>query len=114
MWRRPRKTGPPFLFVSRVSEKPYFTYVLWSPKGERFYVGISEDPVQRLAQHNAGISGWTTRYRPWRLVYTEQHADYTAARKREIELKAQNGGHGFFAMTGLSPIHFGKPSGSRS
>lgn len=29
--------------MSRVSGKPYFVYVLWSPSGQVFYVEISED-----------------------------------------------------------------------
>ena len=33
--------------MSRVSDKPYFVYVLWSLSGERFYTGISEGPLQR-------------------------------------------------------------------
>lgn len=96
--------------MSRVSGKPYFTYVLWSSSGQRFYIGISENPSQRLAQHNAGASWWTARYLPWALVYVEEHPDYSTARKRELELKAQKGGLGFFTMTGLDPLRFGRRS----
>jgi predicted GIY-YIG superfamily endonuclease len=38
--------------MSRVSGKPYFVYILWSPAGRRFYIGISENLVYRLQQHN--------------------------------------------------------------
>jgi putative endonuclease len=93
--------------MSRVAGKPYFVYVLWSAGGSRFYIGISEDPSQRLHQHNSGIrAGWTRRHRPWTLVHLEKYDTYTQARARERELKAQKGGAGFFAKTGLDPDTF--------
>src|SRR5438552_1745744 len=93
--------------MSRVSDKPYFVYVLWSDSVHRFYIGISEDPQSRLQQHNSGIGhGWTARHRPWRLVWTEKHVDYTSAKKRENSLKAQKGGKEFFGKTGLDPDLF--------
>ncbi|MGK2855799.1 MAG: GIY-YIG nuclease family protein [Thermoanaerobaculia bacterium] len=97
--------------MSRVSDKPYFVYVLWSESGGRFYVGISEDPASRLEQHNSEDGrGWTRRYRPWKLVTVEDYLDYSLARRRELELKAQKGGSGFFARLGLDPSDFGRGS----
>ena len=93
--------------MSRVSGKPYFLYVLWSDSGRRFYIGISEDADVRLKQHNEGAArSWTSRYRPWELVLAEPYPDYTSARRRELEPKAQRGGHGFFAKTGFDPDRF--------
>ena len=95
--------------MSRVSGKPYFVYVLWSASGSCFYIGISENPPVREGQHSAGtFKSWTKRYRPWTLVLSEQHPDYRSARKREIELKAQKGGKGFFEKTALDPAVFGR------
>src|SRR5207253_1276154 len=94
-------------FMSRVSDKPYFVYVLWSDSGGRFYTGIADDPEHRLEQHNSPAGKhWTMRFRPWRLVFREIHPDFTAARKRENELKKQKGGTGFFEKTGLDPTEF--------
>jgi hypothetical protein len=62
--------------MSRVSGKPYCVYVLWSPAGRRFHIGLSEDPQKRLAQHNQGDRGWTARYAAWKLVYSERCEDY--------------------------------------
>jgi putative endonuclease len=92
--------------MSLVSGKPYFVYVLWSKRASRFYIGISESPDHRLQQHNQARTGWTSRFRPWVLVYSERLADYREARKREIELKSQKGGRGFFLLTGLDPARF--------
>ena len=97
--------------MSRVSNKPYFVYVLWSDSGHRFYIGISENPAGRLAQHNAAQnSGWTSRYQPWQLVFSESHPDYTSARRRENELKMQKGGRGFFMKTGIDAARFERGS----
>jgi putative endonuclease len=85
--------------MSRVSDKPYFVYVLWSETSRRFYIGITENLAHRLAQHNEGLSAWTSRYRPWALVYQERKPDYGLARRRENELKRQKGGSGFFRLT---------------
>ena len=94
--------------MSRVSGKPYFLYVLWSVSATRFYIGISHNADARLLQHNAGVSKWTARYMPWELVYLERHADYSEARKREILLKKQKGGAGFYTLTGPDPSRFGR------
>lgn len=96
--------------MSRVSAKPYFLYILWSPSARRFYIGISENPQQRLRQHNEGEAGWTARYRPWILLHEERYENYRAARKREIELKQRKGGQGFYQLLGLDPERFGLPT----
>jgi len=96
--------------MSRVSGKPYFLYILWSRSACKFYIGISEDVDSRLIQHNAGLSTWTARYRPWELVRVESHGNYSEARKRELSLKKQRGGVGFYVLTGLDPSRFRKPA----
>ena len=93
--------------MSRVSGQHYFVYVLWSHSGSRFYIGLSEDPYHRLTQHNSGdVAGWTGRFRPWVIVHVEEYESYTEARRRELDLKAQKGGRGFFAKTGLNQSSF--------
>jgi len=93
--------------MTRVSNRPYFVYVLWSPSGHRFYIGISEDPQHRLLQHNSSnAAAWSRRHRPWELVYSERHPNYSEARRCELELKSQKGGKGFFAKTSLEAERF--------
>ena len=92
--------------MSRVSGKPYSVYVLWSPACRRFYIGASECVSNRLEQHNNGLSRWTSRYRPWTLVYTQQFPNYAEARKFENKLKKQKAGMGFYKETGLQPKDF--------
>ena len=102
----------PGLFIwqpmSRVSGKAYFVYVLWSASARKFYIGISEDPTVRLLQHNSGVSKWTARHAPWEIVHVEQHENYSSARKRELLLKRQKGGTGFYTLTGLDPVRFAR------
>ena len=92
--------------MSRVSGKSYVLYVLWSNSASKFYIGIAEDVDARLVQHNAGVSKWTAKFRPWRLVHIEEFQSYSGAREREILLKKQKGGMGFFKLTGLDPSPF--------
>jgi putative endonuclease len=79
---------------------PYQVYVLQNSEG-RFYIGVSEDVTVRLGQHNDGTSKWTRPRGPWTLVWTSQKLTLSDARKLENRLKAQKGGAGFKAMTGL-------------
>ena len=75
-------------------------YVLQNEAGT-FYVGVSEDVVRRLDQHNAGISKWTKGRGPWRMVWSSAPISLGAARKLENHPKRQKGGLGFFHLTGL-------------
>ena len=91
---------------------PYWVYVLYSHSGACFYTGLSEDVDRRLESHNAGMSRWTSRYRPWRCVYRRRFSCLTEARKWENTLKRQKGGRGFYELTGLDPLQFEGPQGS--
>ncbi len=75
----------------------YFAYILRNPTG-RHYIGISRDPVQRLAQHNAGDSKWTAKYRPWALEWTSRAMTLGEVRRLENVLKRQKGGDGLAAL----------------
>ena len=53
----------------------------------RHYIGITDNPVERLKIHNGGGVRSTKPYRPWRLGYTEEYSSRADARKRELFLK---------------------------
>ena len=78
----------------------YRVYVIENPQGRK-YIGLSEDVQVRLNDHNSGVSTWTKYRGPWRLIWTSQEMDLSAALKLEKELKRQKGGIGFYNMTGL-------------
>ena len=97
-------------FMSRVSGKAYYVYALWSPRDRCFYIGLSENPQKRLAPHNQSGRGWTARHAPWQLVYSECCENYSLAKRREFQLKAQKHGDGFWTVTGLDPSQFSPSS----
>jgi putative endonuclease len=73
----------------------YHVYVLCSKSGNRFYIGVTEDVVARLGQHNAGASKRTKRHAgTWRVVWTEHAGCLGDARRLETWLKKQKGGVG--------------------
>ncbi len=75
--------------------KPYSVYVLWSPIGERFYTGVTDDVARRLSDHNTGVSRWTKRYAgSWELVWQRECPSLGDARRFENRLKRQRGGAG--------------------
>lgn len=66
-------------------------YILRSLKDQGLYVGMSQNPAKRLAQHNAGKTFSTRSRRPFELCYQELHASRELARQREKYLKSYNG-----------------------
>ncbi len=69
----------------------YKVYVLKSLIAKKSYVGITDDIQRRLAQHNSGNRYYTKRYKPWKIVYTENFTDREEARKREKYFKSAVG-----------------------
>ena len=65
----------------------FYVYILASLARERFYIGYSEDPDQRLVEHNVVKVKSTRPYRPWERVHLECYATETEARRRERYLK---------------------------
>jgi putative endonuclease len=80
---------------------PYFVYVLKSLSRNTFYIGVTENVPNRLSEHNQGISKYTKNRGPWELIHTEQYPNLSLARKREVLLKRQKGGIGFFKAIGM-------------
>lgn len=69
----------------------YFIYVLRSMTTGRHYVGFTLDLVQRLGQHNSGITNSTKNRGPWELVHQEEFATRTEAMRRERYWKSGQG-----------------------
>lgn len=65
----------------------FVTYILYSSKIDKYYVGSTEDIEVRLKNHNAGISKFTSRGIPWILVYQEVFETRSQALAREREIK---------------------------
>ena len=65
----------------------FYTYILYSERLDKFYIGSTENVENRLVQHNIGAVKFTSRGIPWLLKHTEVHPDRTSAMKREYEIK---------------------------
>jgi putative endonuclease len=44
----------------------HYVYILYSSKIDKFYIGYSQNPDERLAFHNSDMNKiWTKRGQPW-------------------------------------------------
>jgi putative endonuclease len=65
----------------------YYTYILYSEKFDRYYVGHCEDISKRLERHNKKMVPSTKNYAPWILVYSEIYSTKQEANSREFYIK---------------------------
>jgi predicted GIY-YIG superfamily endonuclease len=66
---------------------PAWFYILRLQSG-RLYPGSTTDLADRLSRHQSGRAGRTTAIDPPNaLVYQEEHATFSAARRREAQVK---------------------------
>ncbi|GAB6283792.1 MAG: hypothetical protein STSR0008_26260 [Ignavibacterium sp.] len=65
----------------------WFTYILYSLKIDKFYVGSTNDIHWRLERHNLGWGKFTKKGIPWQLMYYEEFESKSDALKRENEIK---------------------------
>jgi putative endonuclease len=71
--------------------RKYVVYILESLRVGRYYVGSSGNVEERLKKHNSDDAGWTRRYQPWKLIYTEEYETRGEAVRRERFLKSKEG-----------------------
>lgn len=69
----------------------YNVYVLLSLKDKKFYIGFSEDVMQRVKEHNSGKNVSTKNRRPLKLIYYETHLSKQDAMRREKYFKTSKG-----------------------
>jgi putative endonuclease len=70
----------------------YSVYGLYSPSYKKIYIGFTSDLDKRLFLHNNPISkGYTSRFKPWILIYSEEQPDKKSAMFREKQLKTAKG-----------------------
>jgi putative endonuclease len=75
-----------FLFL----EMSWYVYIIQSEKDGTYYKGSSERPLERLQEHNAGLSRYTSGKLPWKLVYVEELPSKKEMLIREKKLKRGN------------------------
>jgi putative endonuclease len=64
-----------------------FTYILFSEKLNKYYIGACVNLERRLYEHNIGHSKFTSIGMPWKIVYMEEYPTLAEAKKREKQIK---------------------------
>lgn len=64
-----------------------FTFILFSEKLNKYYLGACVNLERRLYEHNIGHSKFTSIGVPWKIVYTEEYSTPADAIKREKQIK---------------------------
>jgi putative endonuclease len=64
-----------------------YTYIIFSAKLNKYYVGACINLERRMYEHNIGHSKFTSMGIPWELMYTEIFETLPEAKKRESAIK---------------------------
>jgi putative endonuclease len=65
------------------------TYILFSEKLNKYYIGACIDMDRRIYEHNIGHSKFTSTGIPWVLVYTKEFETLIEAKEFELKIKKQ-------------------------
>ena len=68
----------------------FFTYILYSPKFDKFYIGQTNDFVDRLYRHNCGQVLSTKHFIPWEKVLVLEKETRKESMALEKKLKNIN------------------------
>lgn len=74
--------------TSDVSKDKFYTYILFSLKDKRLYIGYSTNLRNRLSQHARGEVKSTTNRRPLKLIHYEYFINEKDVKAREVFLKS--------------------------
>lgn len=69
----------------------YYIYVLQSEKNNSLYTGFTRSVKRRLFEHNNSLSVYTSKFKPWKLIYYEAYLVKEDALNREKFLKSGSG-----------------------
>ncbi|MDD3284345.1 MAG: GIY-YIG nuclease family protein [Patescibacteria group bacterium] len=69
----------------------FYVYIIYSNKLRKHYIGYSSNLNGRLKKHNSGLSKFTSKGIPWKLIYYEVFLSSVDARSEEKFLKSGKG-----------------------
>ena len=69
----------------------YYTYILFSQKDGKLYIGYTLDLKARIKKHSSGYVLATNNRRPLELIYYESYITQSDAKRREKFLKGGKG-----------------------
>jgi putative endonuclease len=76
----------------------YCTYVLYSLKDHKMYIGYTTNPENRIIDHQAGRTKSTAPRRPLKLIFCEYYLAKEDAKRREKYFKTSMGKKGLKLM----------------
>ncbi|MBA4310885.1 MAG: excinuclease ABC subunit C [Chlorobiaceae bacterium] len=65
----------------------HYIYILKSLSADKFYIGYSQNPAKRLLFHNTIDKGFTARFRPWEIIFTQEFSTKQEALFAERKIK---------------------------
>jgi len=65
----------------------FWVYIIYSCSLDRYYVGYTIDLEKRLAEHNNGISTFTSKAIDWELKLSINYSSREQAMQKEKEIK---------------------------
>ncbi|HNV29241.1 MAG TPA: GIY-YIG nuclease family protein [Cyclobacteriaceae bacterium] len=70
----------------------FTVYALYSETHQKIYIGYTSDLIARIASHNSlSDKGYTRKFRPWKVIYSEEIQSKADAMRREKQLKSAKG-----------------------
>lgn len=75
----------------RFADMFHYVYILQSSKYKKLYIGYSRNLLQRIDEHNKGLSQATKPYIPYKLICYEAFLSQKDAKNREVYLKTGYG-----------------------
>ncbi|MEI7792270.1 MAG: GIY-YIG nuclease family protein [Candidatus Berkelbacteria bacterium] len=66
----------------------WYVYALKSEANGELYIGMSENPENRLIQHNSGMTNSTKSFRPYKIIFKKLCASRIEARSQEKYYKS--------------------------
>ncbi len=70
-----------------MNSQSWYTYILYSIRIDRYYIGCTDNLQWRLERHNMGWGKYTSKGIPWKIIYFEKYNSKSEALKREKEIK---------------------------
>jgi putative endonuclease len=65
----------------------YHTYILFSIKKNKYYIGSTSNLQERLLKHNSNHKGFTGGVGDWQVIYQDNYQSKSEATQRELQIK---------------------------
>lgn len=84
--------------------KTYYIYILTNINNSVIYTGVTNDLQRRMYEHkNKTVSGFSSKYNLYKLVYFEEFTDIRDAIFREKQIKAGSRKKKFDLIESMNP-----------